>query len=465
METPIKIDLNDWIDTNESAKLWLSADQLTSFNKFLEKKQKEEKLWIIYLTKEELKQFKETLSSTNPQDEFDFIEEQARETITSSELFKWSELGRKPESLSWYDEFSYNIFFWKEWILKNLSSLTEDAKRNFTTWFNLFLLEYTKQNLSSLKEIKGWLSEDNIQIIINKYLKISWWEILIKGNLSKDSPINSLLNLSKLTIITDINYSENGENNEIFMNPIKAKEFFKKVMDWTNAQDLIDEAEQREKIQVQITDKEKQTIKELWDSISIKWWSTLWIIDQLSQNKEEAGKAINELLWDSHPSVIEFLKDDNFFSNFIRKILEMFDIDLDTAFNKSVVNKIRERFTEQIQENEFNDLIIKKDSLDDSFYENLDNNKWWWLTSIKKIAKLQWQKVYSKKFLLSLFSKEWVLKGKNIIKTDWKLDYEKFINSINEVIKAEEEKAKSQEKKEKTDTATATKKNKKATTT
>jgi hypothetical protein len=53
----------------------------------------------------------------------------------------------------------------------------------------------------------------------------------------------------------------------------------------------------------------------------------------------------------------------------------MLDIDLDTAFNKSVVNKIKERLSKQIQDNDFDDLIINKDSLENSFYTNLDNDK------------------------------------------------------------------------------------------
>lgn len=214
VDAPIQIDLSrdsSWDQVDDSL--------LTPEDKSLLKEQfNEESEWIIYLSRQELSELKNTLDATSDPrwnqgweqgvwESFqEFITDQKQEWLSSSDIFESVE--GVPEGL-WdtLDALSQEALFWWEGVLKGLT-LSDTARDNITTSLSLSIL---------------W----NIDIWSN----FEWDTIAAFENAVANLSSLRSLSSARETVGHDIQKSvldmpENGERNYIFMDANIGMKFF-----------------------------------------------------------------------------------------------------------------------------------------------------------------------------------------------------------------------------------------------
>lgn len=398
------------------SKLQLTEEQSKLFNEYLKWKDKAE---IIHLTQEELLKLKESLGTGTLKE---FIEEQEKETVTSHDLL-WNIEGveNAREVLNNVDQYSYDLLFKGNESIFKQQNLSEDAKRNFSTAFSLYLMDIIpKWSQADLK----W-----IESIILNFVKS--WKIL-----EVPQPSNKIKTLSKtlsdkLTIlksIKDINTGENWEKNAIFMNPVVWLEFLKNV-NISNAKELI---EAKNSTSVELTQEQKETLKPL--SSKITELTAIYKNWDIPANNNATLKDLKE-----NPEMLEALKsltDNKLLGPIFKFVLSLLWIgDLNEAIEWAHYENIKKSFWKLTNEK---DLIISGWKLWNDFMLNGSNKDTAFVSNLRRLHE-KWKP--NEAFLRSLVTKNWeldsmlkVLNKWTLINTDSTLNYKLLSEWVHHLV-------------------------------
>ncbi len=355
-----KIKQNPW-NTEVEVKLekWLNLtpEEKKELEKYLKSKEKKE---IIAFTKEELETFRKLLNNRpNSEEELrKFVEAQEKETVTASEIMERSTVIEKMWGIEKFRDISdiidwtlYKHFFENSDSVFATLNISEDAKRNFTTWANFFFINYISKELeksNSTEELEkivwdlfwdekkeGFLEslksiEDLTKNIWNIF---ELWKNLFTGDLAKT--LKKVYNPEKENILKEVFWElkiKDYEQEAIFMNPLEAHNFMEFVYNKNHSKEEIKAyiKERRKNSKVEFSEWDKNKLKEIWEKVGnilpegvfkglwklndfkkdlTKVWE--WIKNAIVENKEVAWilsllTAI-PVLWDFIKSILEFI--------------------------------------------------------------------------------------------------------------------------------------------------------------
>ncbi len=350
----IEIKLEKWENITDKEK--------EVFAEYLKTKEKKE---VIALTKEELETFRKLLNwRPNTEEELRrFVEKQEKETITASEIITESEV---MEKMWWIEKFRdissiinetlYKHFFeWGDSAFAGLE-ISEDAKRNFTTWANFFFINYVASELEKAKWVAkkvwdkwmevmeesdnsflAWLEMDNLTRKISASGELSELIEIGKNFLSWDlaESIKKVYNPEKEKLLKEVFGELNitdYEKEAIFMNPLEAHNFINFVYSENHSKDEIKAyiEERRKNGKVEFSKQDEYKLKWIWEKFLkglTKWaldtldtfnkmkknfeWVKDGIKDAIKNNKEVASTlsflTAIPVLWDFIKSILEFI--------------------------------------------------------------------------------------------------------------------------------------------------------------
>jgi len=152
LEAPIEVNLSQELSAQELWE-WLTKDEQIKFNEYFNA----DKEWILYLSQIELSELKrilwEDLSASHDADFDEFIDEQLKEWLASSDIFESVEW--IPESF-WdtLDALSREALFWSEGILARIP-LSMTARDNIITSLSVSILWNIDVKSLSNESIEG----------------------------------------------------------------------------------------------------------------------------------------------------------------------------------------------------------------------------------------------------------------------------------------------------------------------
>jgi len=202
-DTLVQIDLSDENSWDQIDDSYLTADE----KRVLREQFQEDTDAIIYLTEAELQDFKNILASEIPE----VVSEELRE-FWQEQIAEWVSLtdftSENNESLWVLESSLHEWLFGDNWIFK-LHTISLSARNWIITWLGLSILEQISAS-----------GEDISTLISNTLDTLS----VLQDACSETLPV--------MWSPTALHIAENGEANEIFMDPIKGQEFFSKILTW-----------------------------------------------------------------------------------------------------------------------------------------------------------------------------------------------------------------------------------------
>lgn len=325
-QEPIRLDLQK----PETKIPTLTPEEQKRFTDFLKAKERTE---IIHLTHEELHELKQSIGTSTLEK---FIQQQEQESTSSHELIgniDWIPNSR--EMLTQIDNLSYSLLFWEKPIFKD-SNLSEDAKRNFSTAFSLYIFENISQNAK--------IDVQNATLILKNFIKT--WQVENTPQLSEEAQkfwnkISAILEW--LRNIIKIDLDQKWENNAILMNPALWLNFLK---NFTNSREAIKPLLDADESNITITEEQKTEVK--WLSPKLKE-----ALRGFNESKDRPDDMTLEKL-KSDPTMLESLKtlaDNKLFGPFFKFVLSLLGIGkLDEAIDGAYHGKIKEHFTKLTKE-------------------------------------------------------------------------------------------------------------------
>lgn len=336
----------------------LSPKEKQRIQEYFKKKERD---IVIALTEAELSEFRALLDG-RPESEAQlqkFLEQQEKETVTSSEILKWTELSEKLGGIENLEKFTntiektlYKHFFEWDWVLSK-ANISIDAKHNFITGASFFFMDFLWKKINpdnawgleaSLinifwEEWKKWALENlastwgkiesftNVFWIVSEVATWNIWEIIAEAyNPEKEALLKE--------IFGGLEMKENWEKLAIFMNPAKSFDFLdlvynqnktkKEIIGYINdvnkntIENLHISPEQTKKLQQVWENIWKKISPELGASLSKVWeiaktleWAKDNIVEQITGN-EKILKTISLLtsipiLWDLVKTLLWFL--------------------------------------------------------------------------------------------------------------------------------------------------------------
>lgn len=430
-----KIDLRNTQEENNllgSLSPQEKKDIVDALNQYRQEKSKEQKLWVIILSHEEIQNLKNSI--WNKQSLHEFLNNQLRETITSSEILSWTTIEKNLWWSSNLEKFTqaaekvmHNyLFSWNDSLFWHLW-LSPDAKNNLVVWFNFFVFDFLSQNKENLD------IEKNISFITNNI-----WN-LIDGDFSSFDSILSLwdkwtkvfdnlkstfwvLNWKLDAVKTELNsdiFTNHWENNEIFMNPRESLTFFRGISDGSisNIQNYVIQKQTHSPILIQEWDlwELKEIGNKWWEMIPESVWSTLWAMSDVFTKIEDYKETIKLWLEKSPKSleVLAWLEEFPLIWSFIKFIWGLLGINsFKELYENSQFWKIKTEVSTLFWEE---NLIISNKKVPDDFMKKWDNNDLDFLSNLRHLW--NWEKDYKK--ILEKLLKNWG-------------DFEKFQNFITE---------------------------------
>lgn len=434
-QEPIKLDLQK----PDISKLNLSEEQSKLFSEYLKWK---ERVDIIHLTQEELLDLKKSLGTSTLDS---FIESQAGESYSSDELLpkiEWVE--KQKEKLQNLDEASYMYIFKGTNEIFKWQNLSEDAKRNFSTAFSLYLMENLPQGASV--DIKNWIK--TIESFMQK--GVSWntpplqptlWTFFEKLN-------------EKLALLKNITWLalENWwEKNTIFMNPVKGLDFLKNLIPWNDISSTIKASNLKDGEKITISDIDNKRLQE----ISKKVWP---LLKEIPWNK---GQDLTISQLKENPDMLETLKklsESKPFWPVFKLVLTLLWIgDINEAIEWAHYENLKKSFWKIVWEKNlivswlklWNDFMMKgtekdmsfvwklrslsgRGKPDEAFLRNLLSQKW----DLNQIISLKWLSIKESENINYKALSEWVslLVGYNADKAKAEnkdLTIQAYLDSLN----------------------------------
>lgn len=436
----------------------LTTEEKQKIIDFLNKRKIEEKNLVLVISKNEIADLRDALWR-EPDWLNEFLESQEKETITSSEIMQWSEVEKKlwwPEKLKVYldiwDEASYKYFFeWKNAIFKWLN-ISEDAKRNFSTWANFFIINYLNKKIENanlrwdiwkIATELLWTSSD--KWLLESLPELLWkWEWLInslewKWKLISEisfwdiwKTFDSFFGSEKLKVLSeamkDIELEDNWEQNWIFMNPLESHNFMKYIFETENItkEQIKNYIESKNWKNIEIEENQKNELKNIWDKISSlitpEMWGILWKWLEIKQFYEESKDSIKEsIIWNKTAlTALGFLKEIPWIWEMISMFLWFLWID---NIDEILSGKDFEASKKSIEENILKDWsIFEWKKIPENF---MKDNSWKNDTNfLDNINYIIWEKEWSDfwKEIEKLFKKDWeFINFYDSIKQDLKL--------------------------------------------
>lgn len=428
---------------------------IQALNTYREERNQKEKLGVLYLTHEELQQLKNEIR--NPDRLNEFLENQLKETITTSEILSWTEIEKNlgwSENLEKFTRVSEKVLY--DYLYKSNNALfkgiwlNEDAKRNLVVWFNFFIFDYLskskdafniQENISLItNNISSLLSWDISEIwnILNVWEK--WWQV-VENLKTSFSWLSWKLSAIKSEINADI--IQNGwENNSVFMNPAEWQKFFSWILDGSivNVQQYVIDKNIGQPIVVNENDLTslKNIWNEWWKLIPESLWNTLWNFSWIFEKFEDYKWGIKtalkqapdflKVLWEleSMPIIgwlISFIADLLWISNF----KEFFDESQFWDIKSSLLELFQNENT-IIHKLTIPDNFMKKGSDNDIEFLSILKKLWGWNNKYNEILSTVLKKGWDFEKFSKLINKESLSWN---IQKDNELDYKNFKNSLD----------------------------------
>lgn len=425
-QEPIQLDLQK----PDISKLQLTPEQQTEFTKYLEQKERKE---IIHLTQEELLELRKIIQddiTDGARNINTFIENQERESTSSHEIIKDIEwIPNSREILTGIDNLSYSLLFWSDSVFKD-SGISEDAKRNFSTAFSLYIFENIPQGAT--------LDIQNATLILKNFIEKS--QVENTPQLSQEAQkfwekINTVLN--NLKQIKDFKPDNWWEKNTVLMNPTLWLDFLKKI-DASNWADLLSKAEweltpseaEKEKISKSLSPKIKEALK------------------GFSETKDKPDNLTLEKL-KSDPTMLESLKtlaDNKLFGPFFKFVLSILWIgNLNEAIDGAYYGKIKEHFTKLTKEK---NLIITDGKLWDDFMMNRANKDMSFVSNLRRLHE-KWKpdEAFLKNILANGSELDQIIKAKKWEIKNWdNINYKNLSEWVSLLLSYNAEKVKPENK-------------------
>lgn len=412
----------------------------------------------IVLTREELNEFRNLLKE-NPRDEQklkEFVEKQEKETITTTEIMKWSQLVDKlwwienfKEISDLFNETIYEHFFKNNKWPFNVLNISEDAKRNFSTWANFFFMDYLAQELQNTwtkEEFKEKIWElfwtDKKEGLLENINNLSELTDKIKGNISlfKDlftwdlsKTLSQVYKPEKETLLKEVFAElkiEDYEKEAIFMNPLEAHNFMNFVYNENHNKEEIKNyiSVRKENGKIEFSQEDRNKLKNIWEKmntlISPEVGSALWKFSKIKQNFQKIWEWLKNQITKNKGAieVLSVLTAIPILWDFIKSFLKFIWI---TDLDKLLAGKNFEASKKTISENiiwswsifegkkvDKNTFMKIKWNNDNSFLNDINfltwNKKWedfWkWVLEFFKKGNEFWKFIENKKTKINL---EW----------------------------------------------------------
>ncbi len=218
LESPIQIDLsqkNSWDQIDDS----MLSDQE---KKLLAEQFAKESESIIYLTRQEIQDFKNILSSEIPEivtsELQDFVTEQKEEGLSSSDIV--GEANEHAEILDIIDEYSKDVLFWEDGGVFSNLSIDPIAQDTMAVSLSMSILEQLANSEDiDIEEVKKSLESKNLSAFSSIVDKLEFIKTL-----SQDTQI-----VWPGKLVPRLQISDFWRKNSIFMNPNEWKLFFDNI--------------------------------------------------------------------------------------------------------------------------------------------------------------------------------------------------------------------------------------------
>ncbi len=300
---------------------------------FLESKKEKAESFVAVISAEELDALKGSINS-DPSSLPEFLEKQEKETITSTEIMSWSKL---EQNLGWKEELklyldaldsaTYDYLFNDKEALFKTVKLSEDEKRNFSTWVLFFILKYINEKIKTgnlkwdISKIAVWLLgwEDSEQGILEKLPEIGeqgwsivdsvskWYELFEEINFSDLwKTFDSFFGSDKLKVLKEalkeLKIETKWETNGIFINPLESHDFMAFVFNTQNItkEQILEYVKSKKDTNTEFNETEKTKLQNIWDELTTLVGPNLWKV----LSKGLAVKKIYEKWKDSVKDVI-----------------------------------------------------------------------------------------------------------------------------------------------------------------
>ncbi len=300
-EAPIQIDLsqeNSWDKIDDSL---LTEEE----RKLLAEQFSKEAEGIIYLTQQEIQDFKNILSSEIPEivssELQEFATEQKIEGLSSSDLVGDME-GLPEDLLDWVDVISYETLFWKEGIMKDIE-LSDTAKDNIAV----------SLSLSAIKELQN--------VNLENYEK-KFEELLPKLDI-----IQNVFWHIEGSWVGDLEHSLfiawKGEQNYIFMDAMEGVKFFTSVFTGDIEENTIEPYIEERNLPAGSTTEITHRMSALQEFSEENTKAFIQNLPNIVQNNEDIDIPENiPNTPKAQQSLIERLKNGNFFEKIFAVLLE-----------------------------------------------------------------------------------------------------------------------------------------------
>jgi len=261
-EAPIQIDLsqdNSWDQIDDSM---LSDDE----KRLLAEQFREDTEGIISLTQEELRDFKQIISSETPEivasELQEFVEEQKNEGLSTSDLI-WDSI--ELWEIDLLDQYSKEALFWDEWIFKNYS-ISDTAQDIMSVSLTLSILQYgadmEANQIPETSNTREWFDfiVERLGVLKSAWEQMQAWPWWIS------------------TQVPAINIDNFWEWNSIFMNPTEWKDFFHQILEWdlNSPESIIEKIESANtwwEIPLEISGLWEIVLEDISWLVETEWWS------------------------------------------------------------------------------------------------------------------------------------------------------------------------------------------------